>query len=107
MHKSPSVREAEACREWLEAELELVQPKLVVCLGATAVRSQLGKEISVLRDRGSLIADNKRLYLPTLHPAFVLRQKDKAMKQNYYDLLVCDLEKALAATKKGRIAHLQ
>lgn len=101
IHKSPAVAETEACRHWLDAELALVQPEIVVCLGATAARSQLGQDIKLVRDRGQWFKYGERLYLPTLHPAFVLRSRDKSTKQERFSQLVSDLQ-VVAAQQEGR-----
>ena len=55
MHKKPNAREVAACLPWLEKELEVVQPRILVCLGATAAQALLGPDVRVTRDRGHLI----------------------------------------------------
>ncbi|MFI6082970.1 UdgX family uracil-DNA binding protein [Streptomyces sp. NPDC051217] len=88
IHKPPSLREMTACRPWLDAELRLVRPEMVVALGAIAVRSLLGPSFRVTKDRGSTVplpsppgSDATRTeqatVLITLHPSAVLRSDDR------------------------------
>src|ERR671912_544892 len=74
IHQSPKAEEIRACAPWLEAELDVVRPELVVCLGATAVKAVLGPSFRVMRDHGRVEAS--RLgppAMPTLHPSAILR----------------------------------
>lgn len=74
MHKTPAQREIEACRPWLERELELVRPRAVIALGATAARALLARKIAVLELRGQWIARADGVpVLITLHPSALLR----------------------------------
>ena len=76
LHKKPSQREIEACRPWLDAELEAVQPKLVVCLGATAAQALLGSNFRVTKQRGiELHAENYPPLMATVHPSSILRAR--------------------------------
>lgn len=74
LHQSPTAGEIDHCRWWLESELALVKPRLVVALGASAARSLLGRTVSVQRERGRLIplGDGRELLL-TVHPSYLLR----------------------------------
>jgi uracil-DNA glycosylase len=74
MHKTPSQQEAAACAHWLEGEITLVQPEVVIALGATAAASLLGRHVAVMSERGQWFtrADGLRV-LVTLHPAALLR----------------------------------
>ena len=101
IHKSPSVAETEACRAWLEAELDIVQPNIVVCLGATAARSQLGPGIKIKDSRGQWFERYGRHYLVTLHPSFVLRQQQQDNKAQMFALLVNDLASAMQLERSG------
>src|SRR5579875_1951918 len=97
IHEAPRAAHVTACRLWLAAEMDAVQPQLVVCLGATAARSVLGPDVRVLRDRGAIL-DQKPLVgdgpcLLTIHPSAVLRGRD-ADRQALYDGLVADLRVA-------------
>ena len=74
MHKTPGQREAEACLHWLESEIEVLQPRAIVALGATAVRSLLGGSVSVTAHEGQwLQRDDGVPVLVCLHPAAILR----------------------------------
>jgi DNA polymerase len=92
LHKKPSSSEILACRPWLEAELSLVRPRIVVCLGATAVQSVLGKRYQVLRDRGKFfpypLAEAVTI---TIHPSAILRAQTPAERHESYRAFVRDL----------------
>lgn len=95
LHKKPSPREIAACRPWLEAELRIIRPKIVVCLGATATAAVLGPKVRVLRDRGRAFpsAMAPRVFV-TIHPSLLLRLTDRDDAQREYDLFVRDLRAA-------------
>lgn len=95
LHATPSETEVRACRPWLDAEIGLVDPELVVCLGATAGRAMLGANVRVTRDRGRFIDHDGRRYLITVHPSYLLRQ-GKAADAAEYDSFVRDLARAVA-----------
>jgi len=74
LHSKPSPRETEVCKPWLVAEIELVSPKVLVCLGATAARSLLGHGVRVTRDRGTPLASAWAEHVVvTIHPSSLLR----------------------------------
>src|SRR3954470_21717707 len=76
IHKKPNSREIAACRPWLEAELRLVRPKLVVCLGATAAQTIFGPTFRVTRDRGKILNSDlvpNCQVVATVHPSSLLR----------------------------------
>jgi DNA polymerase len=80
IHRTPSRTEVVACRPWLDAELDVVGPELVVCLGATAAKSLLGPDFRVTQERGKLLSVPGRDDLPlvaTVHPSAVLRADDR------------------------------
>ncbi len=95
LHKKPSPREIAACRPWLEAELQIVCPRTVVCLGATAAAAILGPKVRVMRDRGralsSALAD--RVFV-TIHPSLLLRLTNKDDAKDQYRVFVHDLHVA-------------
>ncbi|MFN7157744.1 MAG: uracil-DNA glycosylase family protein, partial [Erythrobacter cryptus] len=76
---SPTAKEIDTCRWWLEAERALVRPRIVLALGASAARALLGKTVSVTRARGRAIAleDGAELWV-TLHPSYLLRLEGEA-----------------------------
>ena len=74
LHAKPSAREVAACRPWLEAELTLLRPEIVVALGATAAQSLMGKDFRVTRDRGRCITVPwASAFVATVHPSSILR----------------------------------
>jgi uracil-DNA glycosylase family protein len=76
MHAKPSAREVSACRPWLVAELELIKPEVLVCLGATAAQSLLGRTFRLTQSRGQAFeSDWAKWTLATYHPSAVLRAK--------------------------------
>jgi DNA polymerase len=101
IHDKPEVGNIVACHPWLEAELELVRPQVVVCLGATAVRAVLGRPIPITRSRGRRFdgpesAPDASVFV-TMHPSAVLRLRGKDGFDEAFDHLVADLETAASA----------
>ncbi|MFL6589972.1 MAG: UdgX family uracil-DNA binding protein [Chthoniobacterales bacterium] len=100
LHKKPNSREIAACRPWLEAELRVVRPGLLVCLGATAAQAIFGPSFRVTRDRGKVLkADLAPRVLATVHPSSLLRQPDEESREREYKLFVADLRAAVKAAK--------
>jgi DNA polymerase len=98
LHGKPSSREMAACRPWLEAELEAVQPRAVVCLGATASRVLLGPAFRLTKQRGELIASpHPFVILATYHPSAVLRAPEARQRSQMRSELIADLRVAAAA----------
>ena len=92
IHQKPNWAEMAACRPWLEAELEVVGPEVVVCLGATAAQALIGRDFRVSRQRGELVdSPLARYVLATVHPSSILRQRDDASRQAEYAAFVEDL----------------
>jgi DNA polymerase len=74
IHKTPNAGEVRACRPWLDAEIALVRPRVIVCLGATAAKSLLGRSFSVMKQRGTAVeSDLAAAVFATVHPSAVLR----------------------------------
>lgn len=100
IHSKPNAGEIQACRWWLDKELELIRPKLIVALGATAAQSLLGQAVPITRLRGQAIEqeDGLRVFL-TIHPSFILRIRDSAEKQAERSRFLRDMQavKALMA----------
>jgi DNA polymerase len=93
IHKKPSDREVRACYPWLEAELTLLQPDVIVCLGATAAQAMLGKDFRVTHERGKPIAtDRGATVFATVHPSSVLRAPPDARESAERDFFA-DLRK--------------
>jgi DNA polymerase len=100
IHKKPNSREIAACRPWLEAELRVIKPGLLVCLGATAAQAIFGPMFRVTRDRGKVM--NSELapkVLATVHPSSLLRQTDEESREREYKLFVADLKAAAKAAR--------
>jgi probable DNA metabolism protein len=92
IHKTPNNAEVDHCRWWVENELALIGPQLVVALGATAARSLTGRSVTISRERGRIVSfrDN-RAGLITVHPSFLLRLPDPAAQVAEYRRFVDDL----------------
>lgn len=95
IHQRPTVAQIRACRPWLDAELRMVRPTLLVTLGATAAKALLGSSFRVTEHRGELVdwPDGPPL-LPTVHPSSVLRERDDERRAAAFDELVADLKVA-------------
>jgi DNA polymerase len=91
LHARPSYREIAACRPWLDAELELVRPRVVVCLGATAARALIGRDFRVTKRRGEVIRGLLGTFVATYHPSAVLRAPDPVLRQRMKQSLIDDL----------------
>jgi DNA polymerase len=97
IHKTPAQIEVAACRPWLEAELALVKPRIVVCLGATAARSMLGENFRIMKQHGQWIDSRwSKRTMATIHPSAVLRGDDLQTQERNYAILVGDLGKVAA-----------
>ena len=82
LHKRPDVAEVAACRPWLDKEIELVRPKVVVCLGATAAQAMLGRTFRVTKQRGEFFAQPEgHVITATVHPSSILRAPDPATRE--------------------------
>ncbi|WP_333985664.1 UdgX family uracil-DNA binding protein [Burkholderia orbicola] len=111
LHKTPAQREVAACRYWLERELQAVQPRVVVALGATALRAVLQDNDATLeRTRAPVRTEDGRLVVATYHPSYVLRTRGADSREHAYRTLVDALRTAsrLARERRhggGRPAH--
>jgi DNA polymerase len=95
LHEKPNTAEVLACQLWLELELQALAPRLVVAMGATAVRSLLGPGGRVMRDRGTITAREGGLpVLVTVHPSSILRAPDDAGRKEAFRAFVADLRTA-------------
>ena len=95
LHKKPNAYEIERCKWWLEQERAIVQPQLIVALGATAARSLTGRQVAIGKVRGEVfaLADGTQL-LVTIHPSALLRIQDETDKREAYTAFVKDLKAA-------------
>ena len=98
LHEKPRANEIRACEPWLAAELEVVRPEILVCLGATAAQALLGKDFRVTRDRGQwLESAHAKLTIATVHPSSILRAPDADARAEQYAEFVKDLKVVAAA----------
>ncbi len=94
-HRTPAASDVAACRPWLAAEMSLVKPKVLLCLGTTAAHSVIGKQVTLKSARGQVISTPMcSQTIVTTHPAAVLRHPDPAAQQAAYAMLVEDLRLA-------------
>ena len=98
IHQKPNASEIAACRPWVVAELEVVQPRVLVCLGATAAQALLGRGVRVTRDRGRPVESTlAQVAFATVHPSSILRAPDAEARRRERALFVDDLRVAAAA----------
>ena len=102
IHKKPNAHEIAACRPWLEAEISLVKPKVVVCLGATAAQALLGPQFKVTKQRGQFIESTLAPYImATVHPSSILRAPDDETRQDEKRKFIDDLKKVAHVFSKS------
>jgi len=100
IHQKPSAGEVRACKPWLEAEIQVVRPRAVVCLGATAAQALLGRTFRITEHRGQLIASALApLVTATVHPSSILRAPDDAARRTELARLVDDLAELAQALR--------
>jgi DNA polymerase len=101
LHKKPDTSEIEACRWWLDQEIEIVQPAVAVALGATAARALMRKTLAINANRGRIIALPGALKaIVTVHPSYLLRLREERDKRREFDRLVKDLHLAAEEARK-------
>ena len=98
IHKKPGRAHVKACRPWLDAELEVLRPSVVVCLGATAAQALLGPSFKVTQERGRVLRDTGHApaVVTTVHPSSILRGPPEDRQRNLA-ALVADLQVAARA----------
>ena len=93
IHKKPNAAEISACRPWLDTEIELVKPRVIVCLGATAAQALLGRNFKVTEHRGTFIPSTLAPHvLATVHPSSLLRAPDEETRHRERQRFVDDLK---------------
>jgi len=103
IHKKPRYSEINACRPWLDAEINLVKPQVLVCLGATAAQALLGRNFSVTRQRGALIESSLApRVMATVHPSSILRAPDHATRESQMKEFIRDLTKIARLIKQEK-----
>ena len=104
LHKKPNAIEIGACRPWLEAEIRVVKPQVVVLLGATAAQGILGRDFRVTQHRGEWIKSEIAPYvMATVHPSSILRAPDDDARHEEMRKFIADL-KIVAQQLHGRRA---
>jgi uracil-DNA glycosylase len=94
IHAKPNAAEIRACLPWLEAELTIVKPDVLVCLGATAAQALLGAKFKVSQQRGELVASPLApRVMATVHPSSILRAPDDETREEEMERFVADLQK--------------
>jgi DNA polymerase len=102
IHSKPSSMEIKACLPWLEAELEVVQPEIIVLLGATAAQALLGPTFRVTRERGKFLGSNLAPYvMATVHPSSLLRIEDDGERKEAIRQFVRELRQIAALLGQG------
>ncbi len=100
LHKRPPASSIKACRPWLDAELAVIEPAVVMLLGATAAQAVLGAQFRVSRERGKAIKGSVApVVIATLHPSAILRAPDDAAREQGFGFLVTDLKLAARHAK--------
>lgn len=101
IHKKPRYSEIKACRPWLDAEIAVVGPQVIICLGATAAQGLLGREFSVLRQRGQFVQSPLAPHvMATVHPSSILRAPDEAARHEQKQAFIADLRAAAVEIRK-------
>jgi DNA polymerase len=102
IHKKPNSSEITACRPWLEAEIALIKPKVIVCLGATAAQALLGPKFLVSKQRGRFIESTLAPYImATVHPSSILRAPDEETRHVEKRRFIDDLKKVARVISKN------
>jgi DNA polymerase len=92
IHKKPNASEIAACRPWLDTEIMLVKPRIIVCLGATAAQALLGRQFKVTAHRGEFVPSPLApLVLATVHPSSILRAPDDDARRREMERFTADL----------------
>ena len=94
IHKKPNAKEIAACRPWLDAEIDVIKPQVIVCLGATAAQALLGRAFRVTAHRGTFVASALAPYvMATVHPSSILRAPDEKERHEQEKRFVEDMKK--------------
>jgi DNA polymerase len=105
IHAKPNAAEIAACRPWLDAELDVVKPDVLVCLGATAAQALLGRGFRVSRERGRFVPSPLAPYaMATVHPSSILRAPDDETRRREMERFVADLTNVAAVLRRRAAA---
>jgi uracil-DNA glycosylase len=98
IHKKPNAEEIAACRPWLEAEIAIIRPKVMVCLGASAAQALISRDYRVTRQRGKLQKSSfGSMITATVHPSSILRAPDDESRHLQMQEFISDLKKIARA----------
>jgi uracil-DNA glycosylase family protein len=103
LHKKPTSRQIEACRPWLQAEILVIKPAVIVCLGATAAQTMLGRDFRLTKHRGEFFRGEDSWLTATYHPSAILRAPDKSARDRMRDEFVDDLHKVAQRIEARRV----
>ena len=93
IHKKPNSIEITACKPWIEAEIEVLQPQVIVCMGATAAQALLGRDFRVSTQRGQLVKSDLAPYvIATVHPSSLLRAPDEETRRIEMERFIDDFK---------------
>jgi uracil-DNA glycosylase len=102
IHAKPNAAEIGACRPWLDTEIALVKPRILVCLGATAAQALLGRSFRVTAQRGQFVPSALApLVTATVHPSSILRAPDDEARREEMKAFVADLKIVQRAARRG------
>jgi uracil-DNA glycosylase family protein len=105
IHKKPNALEISACRPWLDAEIKVIKPQVLVLLGATAAQGLLANQFRVTKQRGQwLKSEIAPLVMATVHPSSILRAPDDESRHEEMRKFVADLKKVAAQLQQRRAA---
>jgi uracil-DNA glycosylase len=100
IHQKPNAEQIAACRPWLDTEIALVKPRVIVCLGATAAQALLGRQFRVTKQRGVFVeSDLAPRVVATIHPSAILRSPDEASRREETAAFVEDLRTVAGALR--------
>jgi uracil-DNA glycosylase len=103
IHAKPNAGEISACRPWLETEIALLRPRVLICLGATAAQALLGKTFRVSKQRGEFVQSSLApLVTATVHPSSILRAPDDEARRAEMGQFVADLKRVASALADAR-----
>jgi DNA polymerase len=102
IHSKPSAREITACKPWLEAEIQVVKPSIIVCLGATATRSLFGSGFGLMKHRGQMISGQSwaRWMMATYHPSALLRMPEERLRHEARMNFTSDMQRVAKRIEK-------
>jgi uracil-DNA glycosylase family protein len=105
IHKKPNSMEITACKPWIEAEIEVLQPDVIVCLGATAAQALLGRQFKVSTQRGMWVPSPlARFVMATVHPSSLLRAPDDETRRREMQRFISDLKLVHKALEQHKVA---